>query len=139
MTPLLASSIALLLYSAVVVPLLLAVTNLWAGRAALALLGAGLTGLVLQQGGWLEHRSLAPFDIRDIESAALSEGGQCAQVLRLLTDARIIIDRSDPVRIVVSGQLWPQLPAAVRDATMACVEEGRSGDGAQQPIEVVLR
>jgi len=139
MTPALASSAALALYLAVAAPLVFLIRRSRATVPALGALGALLLAIMAYGANWLGRASLAPFDIRDIESAALAGGGECVQVLQVLTEAGVILDRRNPSHLVVARQLWPQLPPAVRDATVACADEARPADSGGGPIEIVLR
>lgn len=136
MSPAAATSAALALYLLLAAPLLLFSR---AARVGAVLCGVLLLGIVALGAGWLGRGALAPHDIRDIESAALAGGGECAQVLQVLTEARVILDRRDPGRLVVARQFWSQLPSAVRDATVACADEARPADSAGGPIQVVER
>lgn len=134
-----ATSAALALYLLVAAPLLLFLRGARNWIAGLVIGGAALLAVVAIGGGWVGRGALAPHDIRDIESAALAGGGECAQVMQALTEAGVIIDRRNPSQLVVARQLWSQLPQAVRDATTACAEETRPADAGGGPIQVVER
>jgi hypothetical protein len=62
----------------------------------------------------------------------------CEQVLSTAERGRIILDRSNPSRLVVSESLWAQIPESVRTALVDCAASLRP-EGASGPVEVVNR
>jgi hypothetical protein len=81
-------------------------------------------------------RDLAPHDFGAIGSQP-TPGDECAEVLQLLQQARVIIDRRDPARLVVARAAWEQLPSAVRDAATFCADRARPEGENIRPLEVV--
>jgi hypothetical protein len=58
--------------------------------------------------------------------------GMCGEVVRLSERGRVILNRSNPQRMVVNGSLWRQLPREAQQSIVQCVElmrpaEARSG------------
>jgi hypothetical protein len=45
---------------------------------------------------------------------------QCGDILSAAESNRLIIDRSDPHRIIVSGKYWEQLPRQIGDILLSC-------------------
>jgi hypothetical protein len=70
--------------------------------------------------------------------AAAPSGDRCEQALSTAERARIILDRSNPARLVVAEGLWSQIPEGVRTALVQCAESLRR-DGAGGALEVVQR
>lgn len=135
-----AAAAGLALYLAVAAPLFVLAWSARARAAALGVFGIGLLAILVLHSGWVGQSSLAPFDIRDIESAALSGGSsECGQVMQLLTEAGVILDRPTPRQLVVARRLWSEMPPAVREVTTACAEETRPADGGDGPIEIISR
>jgi len=58
--------------------------------------------------------------------------GMCGEVIRLSERGRVILNRSNPQRLVVNGSLWQQLPPEAQQSIVQCAElmrpaEARSG------------
>lgn len=64
-------------------------------------------------------------------------GDECAEILQLLEQARVILDRRDPSRLVVSQAAWDRLPGAIRDAATQCADRARPEGANIRPLEVV--
>ena len=71
-------------------------------------------------------------------TAAPPSGDRCEEILRTAERGRIILDRSNPSRLVVSETLWAQVPEAVRTAIVDCAQTVRPA-GADGAVEVVQR
>jgi hypothetical protein len=71
--------------------------------------------------------------------AATLDETQCERALTAAERARIVLDRSDPNRLVVSGEAWPQLPENLRIALTECSGAVRSPNRRGSPVEVVTR
>lgn len=71
-------------------------------------------------------------------TAAPPSGDRCEQILSTAERGRIILDRSNPSRLVVAETLWGQVPEAVRTAIVECAETVRP-EGAGGTVEVVQR
>jgi hypothetical protein len=63
----------------------------------------------------------------------------CEQVLVVAERGRIVLDRSNPSRLVVDPALWAQIPAEVRNAITECAASLRPGGGSGEAVEVVNR
>jgi hypothetical protein len=117
----LAILIALSLYAVALVPLIA-----WAGSArakgvfAVAY-GATILSIGLFQTGIFQRGTLT--SVAGVTPAiALSSDSRCQQVLKLVEQAGLSIDVSDPAHIVIRGKAWDQAPQAVRDVVTACAE-----------------
>ncbi|HEX8191436.1 MAG TPA: hypothetical protein VF552_00910 [Allosphingosinicella sp.] len=67
------------------------------------------------------------------------QGSRCEQVLATAEQGRVVLERRDPNRLVVSGALWTQLPEEVRTALTQCADTIRPADQRERPVEVVTR
>lgn len=65
------------------------------------------------------------------------EGSRCEQALQTATQARMIVDRRDPRRLVVNRELWQQMPESVREALTECARTTRPLGQREEPLEVV--
>ena len=65
--------------------------------------------------------------IPQVDSASLSRGAlsqaQCAEILSLLDQSGVFVDRRNPPRLVVAQPQWEQLPEEVRGAVIECVQQ----------------
>jgi hypothetical protein len=66
-------------------------------------------------------------------------GNQCEQALTAAERGRIVIDRSNPDRLVVDQRLWAQIPAEMRTALTQCADSLRPQVERDHAIEVVNR
>jgi hypothetical protein len=64
---------------------------------------------------------------------------RCEQVLAVAERAGIILDRSNPSRLVVDPALWAQIPEEARTGLAECAESLRPSDGSGEEFEVVNR
>jgi len=71
--------------------------------------------------------------------ATVITGDRCEQALEAAQRGRIILDRSNPRRLVVDQAVWPQLPEEVRTALTECANSLRPVDQRETPVEVVTR
>jgi hypothetical protein len=69
----------------------------------------------------------------------VADVGRCEQALRAAQRGGIVVDRSDPNRLVVRAALWQQLPEDVRTALTECANSVRPADRRDQPVEIVNR
>jgi hypothetical protein len=72
-------------------------------------------------------------------TADAPSGDRCEQALVAAERGRIILDRSDPDRLVVDPTLWEQIPADMRTALTQCADTVRPVGGRDEEIEVVNR
>jgi hypothetical protein len=61
----------------------------------------------------------------------------CAQMLRVSEQGQLILDRSDPARLVVSEALWPRVPSQVQRTIVDCVRSARPPGVRWVPMKVV--
>lgn len=67
------------------------------------------------------------------------EGSRCEQALATAERGRIILDRRDPNRLIVSAAPWQQIPEEVRAALIACAGNVRPAGTRDRPVEIVTR
>lgn len=92
--------------------------------------------------GWHVGFSVGPMPDR----AALAQPGaaapgadRCAQALAAAERGGIVLDRSNPARLVVDQALWSQIPADVQAALTQCADTVRPEHARERPVEVVNR
>lgn len=68
--------------------------------------------------------------------ASQQAAGVCAEILRISAQGRLLLDRSDPGRLVVNAELWERVPGEAQRAIVECVRNARS-EGAGGPLAVV--
>lgn len=61
----------------------------------------------------------------------------CEQALDQLDQAGVILDRSDPLRVVVNQEFWAQLPQNAKDGLIACLQLQRPENRSEEPVEIV--
>ena len=61
----------------------------------------------------------------------------CGEVVRISEQGRLILDRSDPRRLVVDQALWGLLPQEVQRGLIECVESMRPAAARGGPMRVV--
>lgn len=64
---------------------------------------------------------------------------RCTQALDAAQRGGIVLDRSNPARLVVNPSVWDQIPADIRAALTQCAETVRPAGQRDAPIEVVNR
>lgn len=129
---------SMLLFAAVLAPLALAFFRKLPGRPVVIGYG-GLAILVgAYQAGLGEIQPIATIDTGNRQTGRLTLR-QCSDLIAALEEGRVIVDRRNPSRLVVARSLWEQLPGGAQDATLNCVERGRSGAAGSAPIQLVLQ
>lgn len=71
--------------------------------------------------------------------AGVPDGTRCEQALATAERGRIVLDRSNPDRLVVDDALWEQIPEELRAALTGCADSLRPADRRQEPVAVVGR
>ena len=71
--------------------------------------------------------------------AGTPSSDRCAQALEAAQRGGIILDRSNPGRLVVNPSVWSQIPAEMQTALTQCAETLRPEGGSDTPVEVVNR
>jgi hypothetical protein len=64
---------------------------------------------------------------------------QCANIVDLARQGRILLDNSNTSRPVVNRDIWPQLPQEIRQGIEVCFDVIRPANARQNPIEIVQR
>ena len=64
--------------------------------------------------------------------------GMCGEVLRVSEQGRLILDRSNPSRLVVSAAIWQRVPQEARQAIVRCAAALRPASAGSGPVEVVI-
>lgn len=118
------------------VPLAILLRRPRALAPVMAVYGAFFLGVASLHAGFVRSEPLPSFEgLSSTPSTAMSRR-QCAEIVRLLEEGRVILDRAPP-RISVVQSRWEQLPQEAREAVVACVERGwPQGAG---PAQVVVR
>ena len=129
-----ASIAALLLYALLLAPLLFLLRG-GGVRAALLVYAAALAGLIAASADFFGPSPSAAVSV-PARNAAGGSPEACAEVLRVTEQAGIVVDRSNPRRVVVRGRPWNQLPRDARDVLLACMGGGAPGEEETLP-EVV--
>lgn len=133
MSPLLATIIGIALYAVVLLPLVGAV--LW-GRAPrlLVVYGSFLAVVAVFNTGIFQRGSLAPTDTI-VRAAGPAEEAQCQQILELMRESGLTVDRSDPSAPKLTGRGANQLPPELRDVLLQCAEQAETASrvGGQNP------
>ena len=124
MSPIVATTVALALYVAVLLPLAVGGSNLRRG-VGWTYVGLGLA-LAAYHTGIFQSPALAPTDAV-VRSGALVADEQCRQINELIVKAHLTVDRSDPEEIKVTGPGWDQVPEEVRSVVTECLRRGTSG------------
>lgn len=110
--------IALALYLAATLPLA------WFSRRGelrgIALVGGGILIAAFASTGLVSGGADLPKLSRVSEQQLRDK--RCEDVLRILQENRIILDKPSSAQIVVSKTMWANLPEMVRGATIACVK-----------------
>jgi len=70
---------------------------------------------------------------------AAPSGDRCEQALDAAQRGGIVIDRSNPNRLVVNQSLWDQIPADMRTVLTQCAESLRPEGSSAAPLQVVNR
>ncbi|HZF94064.1 MAG TPA: hypothetical protein VEZ20_04235 [Allosphingosinicella sp.] len=134
------SALVLLLFLLLAAPAVLAFVRRDLGWITGGFYGAVAAGLL----AW--HVGFAIDEIPDAAAIAKAraggagvQGSRCEQVLATAEQGRVVLDRRNPNRLVVSAALWPQLPEEVRTALSQCADTIRPADQRERPVEVVQR
>jgi hypothetical protein len=69
--------------------------------------------------------------------SAASMAGMCAEVMRASEEAHLILDRSNPTRLVVDQAIWPRLPLEAQVQIRRCAEDLRPEGSRQGSMTVV--
>jgi hypothetical protein len=101
--------------------------------------GAVLAGLLVWHLGLSVGTIPSRKDLVAERSGAALVGSRCEQALTAAERGNIVLDRSNPNRLVVDGALWPQLPQDVRGALTECADSVRPLDQRERPVELVER
>ena len=67
------------------------------------------------------------------------DGTRCEQALTAAERAGIILDRSNPSRLIVRRTIWAEIPEEVRTALAQCVETARPDAAGAGTVEVIER
>jgi outer membrane lipoprotein SlyB len=134
------SALVLLLFLLLAAPALLAFVRRDLGWWTGGFYGAVAAGLL----AW--HVGFGMGEIPDAAAIAKAraggpavQGSRCEQILATAEQGRLVLDRRNPNRLVVSAALWTQLPEEVRTAISQCADTIRPADQRERPVEVVTR
>ncbi len=74
---------------------------------------------------------------RPSELPAAEAANMCGEVVRISEQGRLILDRTNPRRLVVAQALWSRLPAEVQRSLVECAEAMRPEGTRSGPMRVV--
>ena len=118
MSSLMASLLALVLYAVVVMPLGWAASSRHARSVGMVYAGC-VVAFAFWQTGILGGSSLTLTDAV-VPAVAQTQEAQCTQVLELLRETGITVDRSDAAAPKLVGTGADRLPPEVRDFVLSC-------------------
>jgi len=61
----------------------------------------------------------------------------CTRAIEQAQGGGLILDRSNPARVIVARALWAELPQQARQGLVLCLEMARPSDLQQVPVEIV--
>ncbi len=125
--------VVILLHAAVLVPIFLASRPGQLGNAMLALCPLLALFVVVPQFGFIGGSRPPAITLGIDDEGEISETA-CRQVRDRLKQAKLLLDDSDPNKVVVNGATWRQIPEQVRSAVSECFEQLAPGDG---PVTIV--
>jgi len=125
--------VGILMHGVALIPLVLACRPDRVGNAALALCPLLALAAVSLQLGFFGSSS-KPEVTLGIQGDAGPSEESCRQVRDRLKEIGLLLDDSNPKRVIVVGATWQQLPDPVRTAVTDCF--GRLAPG-EDPVEIV--
>lgn len=63
--------------------------------------------------------------------------GLCEQAIAQSEQGGLIVNRSNPLRVVVRHELWAELPQQAKDGLITCLQMARPTQARDAPVEVV--
>lgn len=133
------SVLILLLFLLLAAPALYAFWRRDLGYKTGVFYGAVLAGLVAWHLGFSIGEVPSRSELMKARSGTALEGSRCEQALAAAERGGIVIDRSNPNRLVVNGAIWQQLPQDVRAPLTECANSLRPLDQRERPVEIVER
>jgi hypothetical protein len=103
----------------------------WMAGAYGVLIGA----IAVQQSGLFAGPVIPSLADVSLDNLTISDA-QCGEVLTLLDNAGVFIDRQTPPHLVVAQEGWNQLPPEAREAVIACVQRAWPRNTAPAQVEV---
>lgn len=138
MSPALAIVLLCLGFAVALLPLALAWRGVVRGAPVAIGYGAITLGMVAYQLGIGGSSPIRAVDTNAARQTNLSPA-QCGRILQTLDEARVIVDRRNPARLVVVRALWEQLPRQAQEATLICAGRGQTGADPGALPEVVFQ
>ena len=134
MSPFIASLAVAAIFLVALAPIALASMRVigWAPSALFTLLLIG--GVTSVQAGLFLSAPPLP-EISAARTGAIQDA-QCAEVITALERARLILDRRAPPRLIVSRQLWAQMPMELRGVVLDCVRRAWPENAAEPELEM---
>jgi hypothetical protein len=83
---------------------------------------ASLLGIGAYQLGFSQRIPIPAVDATRLSRTSLSPS-QCTELLTLLDQGGVFVDRRNPPRLVVAQLQWAQLPEEARGAVVDCVQQ----------------
>ena len=128
---------AFLAFSALTCVFLIPLAFVWrrpaTGRAVAVGYAALLSTLTGYHVALFAKPSLPDLDIAEIARPSVADA-QCAELLEVLERKQVILDRSEPPRLIVASSLWTTLPDIAKSAVGDCVQRDWPADA--DPIQI---
>ncbi|HMG46777.1 MAG TPA: hypothetical protein VK614_04895 [Allosphingosinicella sp.] len=133
-----ATTIVAIVYIAALAPLGLAAWKPGIGGPLAAIYGAFITAIAAHQSGIFAQPALPSLTDVSAADVTMSEA-RCTELLTLLDNGGVILDRRAPPRLAVAQDGWEQLPAEAREAIVACVQRAWPRNSAPAQVEIRTR
>lgn len=138
MSTLTATLALLALYAGVLAPLAFALLKPKATIPVLSCSGVLLLGILFYHANPFARPAVDPAALV-LPDMATQMTDRCQQILTAVDEGGVILDRSDPLRPVVSREVWRHVPDNIRQAIGSCLEELRPVEAERAAIEFIER
>ena len=135
MSSTIAIMIVAIIYLAALTPLALVARKPRALVLSASLYGLLIGGVAIAQSGLFASAAIPSLTDVSLGDRPLSES-QCDQVLTLLDNGGVFIERRTPSHVIVVQQAWDQLPPEARDTIISCVQHTWPRNAAPAQVEV---
>lgn len=133
MTSAVAIALVLLLFFIVAAPVALATRPGRIGNVATVVGSLAVVLVLAWNFGWFGGYPNPPVSI-EISDQSTIPASACQQIRQKLKDARLLIDDSDPKRVVVNADGWREVPDQLRPLITQCFQ-AQVSDGT--PVQII--
>jgi hypothetical protein len=134
------STFSILSISALTTAFLLPLALVWRRPAAGTPVAIGygilVSTLASYHVGLFGAPALPDLDRPEVARASLPDG-KCAELIELLESNRVIVDRSEPPRLVVADPAWSTLPEVAKASVAECVQ--RAWPAGADPAQIKIQ